>query len=81
MYLFTFLPFYFRILEEEDKSASIKLTDYTVTAGLFQKEFYFAKDGTVSNLVRWLAPETIKDFTFSSCTDAVSEIIQRQMTS
>ncbi|XP_012936725.1 plexin-B1 [Aplysia californica] len=60
------------ILEEDGKPASIKLTDYVVTGGLFPKEFYVAEDGTASDLVRWMAPETVEDFTFSSQSDVWS---------
>ncbi|BFZ10473.1 hypothetical protein BsWGS_13510 [Bradybaena similaris] len=59
------------ILEEDSKEPSIKLTDYVVTASLFPKEFYTGDDG-VSELVRWMAPETVEDFIFSSHSDVWS---------
>nr|KAI8732931.1 plexin-A2-like isoform X2 [Biomphalaria glabrata] len=60
------------ITEEDGKPASIKLTDYVVTASLFPQQFYIAEDGTVSELVRWMAPESITDFTFTSKSDVWS---------
>ncbi|CAG5121708.1 unnamed protein product, partial [Candidula unifasciata] len=59
------------ILEEDGKPASIRLTDYVVTSSLFPKEFYVGEDG-VSDLVRWMAPEAVENFTFSSHSDVWS---------
>lgn len=71
MFQYLFDPFT-SITEEDGKPASIKLTDYVVTASLFPQQFYIAEDGTVSELVRWMAPESITDFTFTSKSDVVS---------
>ncbi|KAH9518964.1 Macrophage-stimulating protein receptor [Bulinus truncatus] len=60
------------IIEEDGKPASIKLTDYVVTSSLFSHNFYLAEDGTVSELVRWMAPETIAEFAFTSKSDVWS---------
>ncbi|XP_059161426.1 plexin-A2-like isoform X2 [Physella acuta] len=60
------------ITETDGKRASIKLTDYVITASLFPQEFYVAADGKVSELVRWMAPETLESFIFSSHSDVWS---------
>lgn len=60
--------------QEENQPVSILLTDYAVTSSLFPREFYQPSDkGAVSELVRWMAPESLsEDFTFSSHTDVWS---------
>ncbi|KAK3804123.1 hypothetical protein RRG08_047200 [Elysia crispata] len=57
--------------QEETQPVSILLTDYSVTSALFPQEFYQPADGgAVSELVRWMAPESLsEEFTFSSQTD------------
>ncbi|GFS09145.1 hepatocyte growth factor receptor [Elysia marginata] len=60
--------------QEENEPVSILLTDYAVTSSLFPQEFYQPTDGSpVSELVRWMAPESLsEDFKFSSQTDVWS---------
>ncbi|RUS75195.1 hypothetical protein EGW08_017054, partial [Elysia chlorotica] len=55
----------------ECEDLSILLTDYAMTSALFPREFYQPSDGgAVSELVRWMAPESLgEDFTFSSHSD------------
>ena len=65
--------------QEENQPVSILLTDYAVTASLFPQDFYQPTDGSaVSELVRWMAPESLsEDFKFSSHTDVVSVLLLR----
>ncbi|GFO15466.1 hepatocyte growth factor receptor, partial [Plakobranchus ocellatus] len=60
--------------QEESKPVAILLTDYAVAHSLFQHEFYVPSEGgTVSELVRWMAPELISaERTISSSTDVWS---------
>ncbi|XP_071081930.1 hepatocyte growth factor receptor-like isoform X2 [Haliotis cracherodii] len=48
---------------------TILLTEYGITRTLFPQDFYFGDDSTVKVLLKWMAPEVIDDFNFSSKSD------------
>lgn len=47
----------------------LRLSDYGVTAALFPQQYYTADDSPAKQLVKWMAPETIEHFQFSSKSD------------
>nr|KAG5704612.1 hypothetical protein BaRGS_031876 [Batillaria attramentaria] len=47
----------------------LRLTDYGVTSALFPQPYYTAEDSPAKELVKWMAPETIEHFQFSTKSD------------
>ncbi|KAL8618189.1 hypothetical protein ACOMHN_059196 [Nucella lapillus] len=47
----------------------LQLSDYGLTAALFPQSYYTADDSPAKDLVKWMAPETIENFVFSSKSD------------
>ncbi|XP_076468636.1 plexin-A2-like isoform X2 [Babylonia areolata] len=47
----------------------LQLTDYGITASLFPQSYYTAQDSPAQQLVKWMAPETIENFDFTSKSD------------
>ncbi|XP_014769592.1 plexin-A1 isoform X1 [Octopus bimaculoides] len=51
---------------------TVKLTDIGLTNELFSKDFYFTEDHTAKLPVKWMAPESVEHFVFSTQTDVWS---------
>ncbi|XP_025108033.1 plexin-A2-like isoform X2 [Pomacea canaliculata] len=47
----------------------VRLTDYGVTGTLFPQQHYVSEDGCAQGLLRWMAPESVINFQFSSKSD------------
>lgn len=62
------MTIFYRVTPEK----TILLTEYGITRTLFPQDFYFGDDSTVKVLLKWMAPEVIDDFNFSSKSDVVS---------
>ena len=54
------------------EDGQLRLSDYGMTASLFPQSYYTADDSPAKNLVKWMAPETLENFEFTSKSDVVS---------
>ena len=54
------------------EDGQLRLSDYGMTASLFPQSYYTADDSPAKNLVKWMAPETMENFEFTSKSDVVS---------
>ncbi|KAL5015005.1 hypothetical protein ScPMuIL_009275 [Solemya velum] len=51
---------------------TVKVSDYGLTKDLFSKDYYFLDESRSKHLIKWLAPETLENFEFSTKTDVWS---------
>ena len=63
---------YMTVFGRVTEDGRLQLSDYGITASLFPPSYYTAEDSPAKDLVKWMAPETIENFEFTSKSDVVS---------
>ncbi len=68
---FTFYCFVFRL----DKRLILKISDFGLSRDIQDKEYYKIQDTSAELPVRWMSPESLKEFIFTTKGDVVQDVL------